>query len=378
MSDRYTEVEHTSWSGRLGSSIAGIGVGLLLFIVAFPLEWWNEGRAVDRYIAISEGAGAAVTIDPATVDTAREGKVVHFSGTARSDQPVSDTEFDVTVDALALKREVEMYQWVEDEHTETRKNSDGSKSKVTTYDYQQRWHSGRVNSSNFKHRSGHENPQLPIKSSTEWAKDIQVGAYKLGSLAQHIKGSEAVAISTLPESKRSAGWTLSSNTAELSQGGSSPQLGDVRVTLTQVPYSEVSLIAQQSGDELVPFVASNGNEFIELRMGTQSIAQMQAAAESDNALLTWALRGLGLGLMVVGLCLIFAPLGVLGDFIPVLGDIIRAGTFVVALVISVVCSSLTIALAWLAYRPLISIPLFVLAAAAIAWLIMKRRRLVQA
>ena len=40
-----TEVSVESWGSRLGGAFKGILVGIILFILAFPLLFWNEGRA---------------------------------------------------------------------------------------------------------------------------------------------------------------------------------------------------------------------------------------------------------------------------------------------------------------------------------------------
>ncbi len=42
----YQEVTKTSYGSRLGSSLRGIITGLILFVAATALLWWNEGRAV--------------------------------------------------------------------------------------------------------------------------------------------------------------------------------------------------------------------------------------------------------------------------------------------------------------------------------------------
>ena len=62
-------------------------------------------------------------------------------------------------------------------------------------------------------------------------------------------------------------------------------------------------------------------------------------------------------LMFAGLALIFAPLGTIADVVPFLGSLLRAGTGLVAGVIALTLSILTVALAWIAYRPLVGIGL---------------------
>ncbi len=53
--DSFTEVSSQGWFSRIGDSIKGILFGIFLFIAAFPLLWWNEGRSVERYNSLKEG-----------------------------------------------------------------------------------------------------------------------------------------------------------------------------------------------------------------------------------------------------------------------------------------------------------------------------------
>ena len=70
--DEYQEVEHEGYFEKLGSSFAGICIGIVLFFGAFPLLWWNEGRAVDYYQAIKEGRGSLVNINSNIIDSAND------------------------------------------------------------------------------------------------------------------------------------------------------------------------------------------------------------------------------------------------------------------------------------------------------------------
>ncbi len=46
-SDSVTEVTTTGWLQRIGQSIVGALIGILLVIGSIILLWWNEGRAVE-------------------------------------------------------------------------------------------------------------------------------------------------------------------------------------------------------------------------------------------------------------------------------------------------------------------------------------------
>jgi hypothetical protein len=89
--------------------------------------------------------------------------------------------------------------------------------------------------------------------------------------------------------------------------------------------------------------------------------------------MTWLLRFLGFLAVYIGLSMLLAPLGVLADVLPFLGSIMRFGTSLIAMVIAVPTSLATIAIAWLAYRPVLGITLLVIGVGVpIALLIMKK------
>ena len=69
--------------------------------------------------------------------------------------------------------------------------------------------------------------------------------------------------------------------------------------------------------------------------------------------------------MVLGISMVLKPLSVLADVIPVLGDVVGAGTGIIALLAGLALSSITIALAWIGYRPLIALVLLGVGAGAV-------------
>ena len=44
--DEYVEQTTTGLGSRLAQSIKGVALGIVLFIIAFPVLWFNEGYAV--------------------------------------------------------------------------------------------------------------------------------------------------------------------------------------------------------------------------------------------------------------------------------------------------------------------------------------------
>ncbi len=78
-------------------------------------------------------------------------------------------------------------------------------------------------------------------------------------------------------------------------------------------------------------------------------------SSAENTALTWILRLVGFVLMAVGIAMVLAPLSVLADVVPFIGNIVGYGTGFLAIGTASVLSLVTIALGWIVYRPLIGI-----------------------
>ena len=63
----------------------------------------------------------------------------------------------------------------------------------------------------------------------------------------------------------------------------------------------------------------------------------------------------------------------IADVLPILGNIVEMGNGLVAGIVALVCSLVTIAIAWIFYRPVLAIFLLVLAAGGI-YLLWKKRQ----
>ena len=77
---------------------------------------------------------------------------------------------------------------------------------------------------------------------------------------------------------------------------------------------------------------------------------------------------IGFFVMLLGITMVFKPIAVFGDVVPIIGTLLGAGIAVFAGAVAAALSLVTIAISWLAYRPLLGITLLVLAAAAVAGL----------
>ena len=69
-----TETTTQSWGSRLGDSIKGVIAGIVLFLLGFPVLFWNEGNSVKTAKALDEGEGACIPVESIEkVDSEMEG-----------------------------------------------------------------------------------------------------------------------------------------------------------------------------------------------------------------------------------------------------------------------------------------------------------------
>jgi hypothetical protein len=364
--DSFTEVTNQSWFSRIGNSIRGILVGIVIFIIAFPVLFWNEGRAVSRYKTLKEGAGNVVTIDSATVDPANEGKLVHLTGKATTDETLTDSQFGISANAIKLNRNVEIYQWKENKKTKTKKKTGGSTQKTTTYNYTKAWSKTLVKSGSFNKQSGHENPtSMPFSEQKQMATNVKLGGFDLSSgLVRKINAYESLPVTdsvAIPAdlasklTKHNGGFYYGSNPA-------SPAVGDMKITFQAVKPLEVSMISKQIGSTFEPYLSRKTGKKLEIiKAGTFSADVMFADAKKSNAVTTWLLRGLGFILMFVGITMVLKPLSVVADVLPFLGNLVGAASGLVAGLVAGLFSMVVISVAWIIYRPLLGIVLLLIA-----------------
>ncbi|WP_421730952.1 TMEM43 family protein [Brevundimonas sp.] len=380
MPDTITRTTNQSWFSRIGGAISGVLFGLVLIPICIIALFWNEGRAIKTAKGLSEGAAVVVGIQPDAVAPENDQKLVHVTGRVAVTAPLEDTDFGVSATGVRLSRNVEMYQWRESSKSETRTKLGGGEETVTTYSYAKVWSSSHEDSSAFAEPNGHQNPEFAVESHDVLAQDATLGAFSLDEdIVGQIDGAAPMRLTpeTLETVQAAVGDTgryvsIAQNRIQLTQRPvrsndpddaedaavitpTASTIGDVRIGYELTPAGEISIVAEQNGDGFSTYRARNGEEFLLVSTGAVSAEDMFQGAQDANTFLTWALRIGGLVLLVVGFGLILAPLGVLADVLPLAGTIVRMGTGLVAFVLGAVIGTVTIAIAWFTFRPLLTI-----------------------
>ena len=374
MADEIQEVTSQSWLSRIGESIKGLLFGGALFLAAFPLLWWNEGRAVQTYKSLQEGRGSVVSVQAEKVDAANEGRLVHLSGLATTKETLTDPVFGVAAQAIRLNRKAETFQWSEQTKSEKRKKLGGGEETVTTYSYSKEWSEKQIDSSGFKEPSGHGNPpSLPFASESWQAQEVKVGSFQLSdALARDIRRAVEVAftqagLDALPGTVK-AKAKLQGATLYLAPDPATPGVGDVRISFNKVPPADVSVIAQQSGSRLGPYQTKAGDSLQMLDAGVVGADLMFKSAEQANTALTWVLRLVGYLIMMSGVMLLLRPIRVVAEVVPFFGTLVGMGLGLIAFAVATPLTLLTIAIAWIASRPVLGVSLVLVACVAFGWL----------
>ncbi|PTX97426.1 hypothetical protein DB346_20745 [Verrucomicrobia bacterium LW23] len=348
--------------------------GFILFGISFCVLGWNEYNSVITANSILEADSSAIEVSADKVEDGNNGKLVVVKGKAVPDEEVKDDVFGISISAIRLKRTVEMYQWVEEKSTKKEKELGGSEKTVTTYSYEKKWDEEYNDSSKFHSKDARDNKanpeRLSYSSTTTTVAGASLGEFELSpalrdSMRNFVPfnvGAEQLA--AVPADVKH-GLKVSEGGFYKGRNPSTPAIGDVRIKFSVVPEGDVTVMAQQENGSFKPWHAGAGKDFEVLYPGLLSKAEVIKNLQSENNMMTWILRAIGFILMLVGLNMIVSPLTVLADVVPFFGGIVGFGTGIICFIIASGLSLLTIAIAWVAVRPMIGIPLLLLGMGAI-------------
>ncbi|RXM98008.1 Transmembrane protein 43 [Acipenser ruthenus] len=360
---------------RMSDTAGGMVVGVGLFALSFYILFTNEGRALKTATSLDEGLSQVVPLhDIITVDPENEGRLVHLSGALRTSQPLYDPNYGISIHAVKLKRQVEMYQWVEyDDSREYEEN--GEVKTETKYTYNTEWKSEVINSRKFDKEIGHTNPSaMAVESVTVVAPYVSVGPlYLSAGLVEKVDTFKQLSLVRL--SPLDAFVTVYEDSFYHTHNPRRPEVGDVRVSFYYAGLSEensplgpaqvVSIVARQRKDQLVPFKTKSGDVLEILYQGALSAQEVFEKEHESNQMKTWALRAGGWLMMFLGISLMTRILHTIVDWLPIVRDLVSLGLRIFAVSVATSLSLLTIAAGWLFYRPLWAVLLAGLAAVPI-------------
>lgn len=375
----HTQITHTSFAGNLIAAIAGVGLGIVLFLGSFLFLFWNEGR-----LDVSTIAKKALVVAPDGAGGAGEGSVISVTAGLATEDKVGDPDFLVPAVHVSVRRKAEMYSWVEDKKTEEKKKLGGGSEKITTYDYRLVWSEEPKDSSAFEY-SSHENPPMAVRSESFFAGRARVGAFEIVPKDIELPPgaplalTDAALVPLAPHAKPELAKLRPRRDGSYVYLGAGtpgePVVGDVRVSFAVVDPTPgpVTLYGVRKGSGVVPWIEPDKlipEKLFRVVPGTHE--QAIALLHGEHTMSTWIFRAVGFMAMWIGLTLLVAPFNAVLDVVPFVG---KAGRFMTTLVmfpIALVLSLLTIVLGILAHHPvLLLIPV---AVAVIVFVAARTRR----
>ncbi|KAL3978265.1 serum response factor [Sarotherodon galilaeus] len=358
---------------RLSETTGGAVVGVGLFFLSIYVLFTNEGRALRTATSLDEGLSQVVSLGPyISFDAQNNGRLVHLSAKLHTAEPLYDPNYKVVVHAVKLKRQVEMYQWVE--YHESRDYQENGETKTeTTYTYNTEWKSELVNSRNFDKEIGHQNPSaMAVESVMVVSPEVRTGPLILSKgLVEQINNFQTLSLGDFPVFNLDPFLSIHDDYFYHTTNPRRPEVGDVRVRFSFAglssdnsrhgPAQTVSIVAMQRGEQLLPFKTKSGDTLEILYLEELSAEEVFAREHQSNSMKTWGLRAAGWALMFLGIQLSMQIIYTLVDWVPVLRELVSIGLKIFALCVSSSLSLIVIGVGWLFYRPLVAVALGALA-----------------
>lgn len=344
-------------------SLKNIIFGPIFFFAAFFLLFWNECQFIKDYNTFKGVSEKAVSVSADQVNKDNEGKLVHVSGRAVTDEILSDEEFGVSVKALKLRRVAEMYQWKEDIHTETRGKPGGGTETVKTYSYSKEWDECLNSPTNPDDLGLHRNPEkMAYSSLIVSARKITLGAFVLPEwLTDHIGRFSGLLLDKENCIRTGRLRYRSHRTEEGFYFGDpvSPKIGDICISFEAVSPTNITVVAQQVNDTFEPYRTSSGDTVSQVKEGIYSADQMfqlqqRQVEKTVMTWITWFRRAVGFLLMRSGVKMLF-------EFLSLIGYIGGPGVGMAAFLITSALSLITVAAAWIVQHPLFGTLLLIVA-----------------
>ncbi|XP_030275235.1 transmembrane protein 43 [Sparus aurata] len=358
---------------RLSETAGGTLVGVGLFFLSIYVLFTNEGRALQTALSLDEGLSLVVPLDSrSSLDLQNNNRLVHLSALLRTSQPLHDPNYRVVVQAVKLKRQVEMYQWVEYRESKDYQE-DGETKTETTYTYNTEWKSELINSRNFDKEIGHQNPSaMAVESVTVVAPEVRVGSFLLSKgLVEQINNFQTLRLRDFNAFNLDPFLSIDDDYFYHTQYPRRPEVGDVRVRFSFAGLSgetshlgqaqTVSIVAMQRGEQLMPFKTKSGDTLEILYLEELTPEEVFAKEHQYNSMKTWGLRAAGWALMFLSIQLTMRIIYTLVDWVPVLRELVSVGLKIFAMCVSCSLSLLVIGVGWLFYRPLVAAALGALA-----------------
>ncbi len=339
MQNQFYETKHHGFFKRIGQSIVGIIAAILFLIIASWLIFWNEGRANLGKIAQKAEVIQANIQSPKDFDQ----KMVAITGTFETQDSISDI-FLKPCNFIAIEREVKMYAWEEKKETQKTKHIGGSETEETIYTYNKVWTNDPQNSDNFK-KTQFYNPPLSIQPQIIKTPNLKIGIFDID--VNNVQLPDFQVLNLNNQILKQNVNLSNSNTIYKGNGSlQNPQIGDVQISYQFIPnpLQNHTIIGKLDANnkKIFSFIDNNDNQIFRIFKGTKDDAIK--TLKTEHSILTWFLRILGFIFYWIAFAMLFEPISVIMDIIPLFGTITRSAFGFVSFLLALVSTILMIIL----------------------------------
>ncbi|XP_034251569.1 transmembrane protein 43 homolog [Thrips palmi] len=343
-------------------------VGIVLYFSGIYLTVWNEGRAVSTSKALDSSLASVVVLTPNSQPLPENGgRLVHLVGEISVGEPLTEMDYGVAVQAVKLKRRVQMFQWVEEESLVDLPDGDALRTDVNYY-YTTEWRDKLIDSSQFARQMSHQNPrEFPLKSTVYVNEVVTVGGFNLGPELK-AKFNDFVPI-TSDERPEQRDIKLHAGLYYHCRDVWEPEVGDIRIQFSYAGHAgfPVTVVGMQVGNEIRAYPMAPGVDIIIVRQGRLTAEEIFWLEHVNNRWLTWALRGAGWFVSFLGCTCLYGILSALVQRNSFARDLLAGGSGSISMTMSSTSCLAAVALSWLWYRPYLAGGLLLSAALPFVW-----------
>ena len=404
-----TEVQTVTESSSSDSTISGPIIGSILFIFSLVLLWYNEKGYVTTCHRLKEELIECADLDPYTLSTQYNGHLVYLKSTTSCDENLKDNQFLAfgAFNAVKLLRTVEMYQWKEERH---------ERDHHVHYDYKEVWDETFIDSNGFheQHRKNNSKDFI-VRSEKIIAKEVHIGCYMLSEELKEMAKNKTEIVPT-EEMTRSAVEKIHHDMKELGkefkiQDGHiyvckdkfGTNNGDLRIKFFEVKCGPTTIVGQLEGTSFIKHqiesalrerTGGNSDEVWDESRGCcenccSALCKLASKLTAPISEILWIFekdiatkedvfeevtrehknkrnlyRVVGWVLSWLGIWIFFGPIVYLLSVFPLIGGLLATlaswAALLFGLIVGTVLSVLVISIAWLFYRPLISLGLILI------------------
>ncbi|XP_055532420.1 transmembrane protein 43 homolog [Wyeomyia smithii] len=271
-------------------------LGSILLTAGTCVLFWNEARAISIALSLEEAFNDAITASAdRPYDRLYEGKLIHLSGWITTGEPLTEPDYNIQVQAVKLRRRVQMYQWIE-EYVESRFGESDTTFQADdrTYYYTLDWRDELIDSRSFYIRSGHHNPStFPMDTKTFVSERVHIGQYELGAeLKERFNNFIEVTSDTRPEDpsvKLHAGLYYHCNDIW------NPEVGDIRLQFSYAGLegSAYTVVGMLDNGKIVPYQSSHSRKVLLIYPGELSMQDIIKLEHKSKQITIWSWRLIG-------------------------------------------------------------------------------------